>query len=803
MAETREIKTTLALDGEKEFKASLDEAYRGIKVLGSEMKLNTAIFGDNGSSMDGLTKKGEILRKEIAQQKDIVAALSKAVEESATAYGETDKKTDAYRIKLNNATTALNNMEGELGSNETAISNLGNAIEDTDKKTVSWKENLERVSKGLDDGIKALTPITAGIAAAGAAAIAAGKQIFDLTSDTGKYADELITTSNQTGISTKTLQEWEYAARFVDVEVETMTGSMAKMIRNMDSARKGTGDSNEAFKTLGISVTDSNGNLRDSNTVFMEAIDALGKVSNETERDALSMKIFGKSAQELNPLIKAGSDELTRLGEEAENAGLIMSDDAVSSFGAFDDSMQVMDATIDGVKRSFVEALLPAIQTIVPIVQNVATEFGEWLRSDGAQEALGTLTEKIAGVAEYLGQNMQPIIETVISAFETAATAIGWLIENFDTIITVGGIFAGVLGALQVAQMLVNIAMAANPIGLIVIAVAALIAGIVLLIQNWDSVKQVFLDAWEAIKQAWDACIGFFAGIWDGIKNAFASVGTWFSDVFTKARDGIQSAWSNVKGFFSGVWDGIKGAFSSADTWMSSKFGSAWDGIKKAFQPFIDYFKLLWDTVKGVFSVVGDVLTGNFSSAWEGIKKIFTNWGDFFKGLWTQVTSAFSGAWSAMVDVGKNIVSGIWDGIKNAGTWLYDKVTGWAGSVVGWFKDLFGIHSPSSVMRDMIGKPMAEGIAAGITGNAIAVEKAMAGLVPDGGVILDVTRRFNNVASSTVTRAAYSDTSSNGVDETVLDRLVTKIAQAIENQPAGSVFFERRELGRVVREVLA
>ncbi|NCB53087.1 MAG: phage tail protein, partial [Clostridia bacterium] len=220
MSEKREIKTTLAIDGEKQFKAAMDEAFRGMKVLGSEMKLNTAVFGDNASSMEGLTKKGEILGKQISQQKEIVAALSKAVHDSASAYGENDKRTDAYRIKLNNATAALNNMEGELSENEKAVKEFGKEVSETEKKTINWSSALSKVGEGVKIAAKAT-----GVAmvAIGTAAVAAGKEIFNLATGTGKFADDIITMSAQTGISTQSLQEWTYAAQFIDTEVETMT----------------------------------------------------------------------------------------------------------------------------------------------------------------------------------------------------------------------------------------------------------------------------------------------------------------------------------------------------------------------------------------------------------------------------------------------------------------------------------------------------------------------------------------------------------------------------------------------------
>ena len=184
MAATREIKTTLAIDGEQAFKRSMDEAYRGMRILGSEMKLNTSIFGQNADSMDGLTQRSTTLTKQIEQQRGIVEALSKAVEDSAGAYGETDKRTDAYRIKLNNATAALNNMESELGENENAINDFGKETDVAEKKTGKWDNALKTVAITLGKGLAAAAK-TAAVAvgtvaiAAGAAAVKLGTEVVN------------------------------------------------------------------------------------------------------------------------------------------------------------------------------------------------------------------------------------------------------------------------------------------------------------------------------------------------------------------------------------------------------------------------------------------------------------------------------------------------------------------------------------------------------------------------------------------------------------------------------------------------
>jgi hypothetical protein len=162
----------------------------------------------------------------------------------------------------------------------------------------------------------------------------------------------------------------DYAARFVDVSVETMTGSMNKMTKTMDAARDAmaTGklnDQAQAYQDLGVQITNTDGSLRNNKEVFYEVIDALGKVTNETERDALSMQIFGKSATELNPLIKAGSVELNRLAAEAHQVGAVVSDEGVVALGDFDDNMESLNASTKGLMNEAMAQLAPVINDLV------------------------------------------------------------------------------------------------------------------------------------------------------------------------------------------------------------------------------------------------------------------------------------------------------------------------------------------------------------------------------------------------------------------------------------------------------
>lgn len=139
MAVKREIRTTLALDGENEYKKALSEAQRGLRVLGSELKLASAEFETNGDQQAFLTAKSRTLRSEIAQQEEIVKSLEGAVKDAGEKYGETAKATDDYQIRLNGAKAALERMRRELDATDREAQDLG--------------RDSVRVGRQIEDGI--------------------------------------------------------------------------------------------------------------------------------------------------------------------------------------------------------------------------------------------------------------------------------------------------------------------------------------------------------------------------------------------------------------------------------------------------------------------------------------------------------------------------------------------------------------------------------------------------------------------------------------------------------------------------
>lgn len=201
-------------------------------------------------------------------------------------------------------------------------------------------------------------------------AIAAAAGLGALAVKAGQYADELITLSNQTGISVKTLQELEYAARFVDVEVEDMQKGLAKVTKAMGTANKSGQDYIELAGGIQVATKDSSGQLLDSEDVFYNVVDALGAMTNETEREIAAQELFGRSYQDIMPLIKAGSGELKDLAKEAHDLGIVMSDTDVNALGKFDDSMQQLQAVTGSLRNKVAIALIPALEDLVPVIRD-------------------------------------------------------------------------------------------------------------------------------------------------------------------------------------------------------------------------------------------------------------------------------------------------------------------------------------------------------------------------------------------------------------------------------------------------
>lgn len=377
-----------------DFKAGITALNRELRVVESGFRASAASLGDWGKSADGLEMRMKALTTSMDLQKQKVDNLKQQHQLMVDAYGADSIAAQKLEIEVNKATEQFNKMDLEMSQAEKELTKLGqesdttgNKVEDLGNKsktTSSLMEGLKTVMAGLGEIVKVSVMA---IAALAAAIVAVGVAVTGLVVSASKAAGELTDLSVKTGISTTRLQEMNYIANQLGVSQDTLTGAFAKLTRsisagasNFDDYNKKVlelkkagkdisgavlGDMGVAFQKLGVKLKKSNGQFRDSEEVFNDVIKALGKIPNETERDAISMQIFGKSAMELNPIIKAGTKELIRLGQEAHTMGAVVSEEGVAALATFDDKMESLKSGLGGIGMRIASVVVPAFNDLI------------------------------------------------------------------------------------------------------------------------------------------------------------------------------------------------------------------------------------------------------------------------------------------------------------------------------------------------------------------------------------------------------------------------------------------------------
>ena len=447
---TRTVKARVEIDGEKEYKAALAELNNGNRVLASEMRKLQAEYKGNAESTEFLTKKGEMLERQLLQQKDKVAELRAAMENAARQTGESSAATQAWAVKLNDAEAAQFELEHAIEDNnkalaqnqpdlkkeEQSLQGVGDVADDlTGKLGINLPAGAKKALNSFQGFSSGAVVALGAVAAAVAALVVSVAEMHKLTKKTAEDIDEILTESLTTGLSTKTIQELKYAENLIDVSYSTITATLTKLTQNMSKARDGNEAMAASFAALGVSILNEAGELRDAESVLYDVIDALGQIENPTERDAAAMELLGKSAQELNPLIVQGSSVLKDYAAEAERTGYVLDESMLKRLGEVDDASQKLDLTIQGVKKTLAAEFAPASKEALITFARAVTDAGNALVQSGIIKGLGEILSSATGLLEPLEAllgltpeftgELQPLY-TVLHAI---AGAIAWIAD--------------------------------------------------------------------------------------------------------------------------------------------------------------------------------------------------------------------------------------------------------------------------------------------------------------------------------------------------------------------------------------
>ncbi|MDP4146114.1 MAG: hypothetical protein Q8936_16760 [Bacillota bacterium] len=483
-------------------------------------------------------------------------ALAKDIANLESEYAKNEKAIARNETELTKAITAMNKEETAILKNKKALADSSNEVEKSIKKTEDSSETLTKNSGMFSKWGLAIASAT-GIAVTG---------LLKLATDTLNTASATKKLSAATQLNINDTQEWSYVFNKMGSSTDVMQSSINKLGITMGKADDESKKATAAFQNLGINIADSTGKLRPTGQLFEEAMTKLAGMTDVTERNIIAQRIFGGSYTDLLPILNKGSAGIDELKQRAHELGLVMSDSSVASMATFNKSMKDVKEQFNSIGQKIIAELVPYLG-----------KFSEWLTGNmpKIQEFASKTLAKVSSGIKFISDNanwLVPVLKGllgVIIGFKVIIT-ITDAIKKYNEVI-------GVLKATTILQTIaqggLNAVLIANPIGVVIMAIGALIGIGILLYKNWDVIKAKCSEMW-----------GF-------IKEKFQAFSTWLGSVF--ATDWTQKF-------------GILGNIINA---YVANFKNIIDGIKEVFHGIVDF--------------IGGVFTGDWNRAWNGVKEIF------------------------------------------------------------------------------------------------------------------------------------------------------------------------------------
>ena len=431
----------------------------------------------------------------------------------------------------------------------------------------------------------------------------------------------------------------------------------------------------EALGQVTIQTTNADGSMRDLSAILADCRVAFSQLS-ESEQANAAESLVGKNAMSgFLALMNAGEGDINKLSDAIANCDGKSAEMAETMQDNLAGQLTILKSQLEELAISFGEMLMPVIRDVVGWIQGLVDKLNSM--DEGQRKTIITIAAVVAAIGPVL-----IIIGKVVSAVGTIMTIIPKLSA---AITTVKGVMAGL-----------NATMLANPIFLIIAAIAALVAAFIYLWNNCEEFRQFWINLWESIKSfvssAVEAIKNFFSGIIDFVKenwqglllllvNPFAGAFKLLYDNCEGFREFIDNFLAKVKEIFVNVGEGIKNAVSAAWNWIKETIGgvmqsiwdtitSIWTSIYETISPLLEAFQYLFETIfQAIQILIGmamDWISEKISAAWNAIVEfltpILTAIHDFFQTIWTAICNVVSTAMSAI----QNVISTVWNAISSA-----------------------------------------------------------------------------------------------------------------------------------------
>ena len=587
--------------------------------------------------------------------------------------------------------------------------------------------------------------IGAAMTAATGAAIATGKAFINAANDTAAYGDEVDKMSQKLGLSTDAYQSFDYVLKVAGTDMASMTTGMKTLTNKLDDAKNGGEDAQAMFAALGISMDELATMSRED--LFKSTIEGFQSMEDSTERAALANDLFGKSGQNLAPLFNMTTEEMDELLEKTQEYGMVMSEDEVKNAAAYTDAMTTLKGTMTGLKNSLMSQFMPGLTQVIEGLSMVFSgQGGIEMIQEGLQSVIGNIVmiapQFITLASTILGtliSSFAPLLPSLVRAtfmfLNQALTAVVNMIPQLVPVIIEG--VEGVMSALFEAMPL------------IIDGLLTVITDLVTWLASDENVTTFINGIIELVS----LLINQFALILPVLLPAVVKI---ISEVAT-----ALTAPENVNMLLQSVLLII---------------GSICIAIAKSLPEII---KLVVNLTKNVINQLKSWGSTIINSLGPWFQKVLLKIQTFA----TDIYNKIKGLPDKFLSIGKDIITGMWNGIQNKTQWLKDKVASLGTTVTNAVKKALGIKSPSRVFMGL-GAFTAEGFGIGFEESMQDVESDMKDSFNDltGSMSANITA--NGTGASMLNGSTYNGGAINinvyGAEGQNVDDLAKQIAYRLE-----------------------
>lgn len=500
-----------------------------------------------------------------------------------------------------------------------------------------------------------------------------------------------------------------------------------------------TGDvklSGAAIGDVTIATTNADGSMRSLSAILADCRVAFGGMT-EAEKANNAEALVGKNAMSgFLALMNAAPEDIAKVSGAVNNCKDAAKNMADTMQDNLEGQLTILKSQLQELAISFGDLLMPAVRSIVSGLQGMVDVLN----------AMPDGVKRVIMIAALLAAALGPVL-----------IIIGKTLSAIGTIMTWAPKLAGAISAVKGAFAALSATMMANPIAIVIAAIAALVAAFIYLwntneefrqfwIRLWNEIKEVAVQVWTAVSQflvsawngirntavaVWNGIRDFFSGLWAGIKTLFTTVVTAISTFLVGAWNGIRSTvmavWNAISAFLGSVWNGIRSVITNVVNGIRTFLQTSWNGIRTIITTVMNAIRTVistvWSGIRTIISTVLNGIRGTVNSVWNGIRNTISS---VVNGIKNTVSGAFNAMWSGIRSTISGIYNTIRDGLGNA----VNYITGLASAGWRWGADI--INGIVNGIRSCIGA-----VANAVTDVANTIRSHLHFSVPDEGPLTD------------------------------------------------------------------